>query len=77
MSPTGHGAAADETNLLYGSRSRAVSFTLTPSLILKHMFARADVSAVLLSHQSPGDGFRTAGEGAAQLRGLVEFGYIF
>lgn len=74
---TGHGSVQDATNLLYGPGSSAVSFTVTPSVFFKHMFARADLSAVLLSHSAPGLGFGVEGGAKTQVRGLLEVGLIY
>ncbi len=74
---SGRGAALGTTNLLYGPASSAVSFTVTPSFILRHVFARADLSAVLLAHRAQGDGFGTNGDASTQFRGVLEVGFVY
>ncbi len=77
LGTNGRGSAAGATNLLYGPDSSAVSVTVTPTFILKHVFARADVACALLVHSTPGDGFGGDRGGQVQWRGLLEAGVVF
>ncbi|MGH7023780.1 MAG: outer membrane beta-barrel protein [Caulobacteraceae bacterium] len=67
----------EQTNLLYGPGSKAVSVTLTPTYQQGIFFARAEASYVGITSGSPGAGFGQDGEAKSQFRGLIETGFLF
>ena len=71
------GAAATAPNLLYGVGSNAFTFTITPTVTYKMLFARAEFNVVKAGSVTPGSGFGLAGTNKSQTRGLVEVGFIF
>ena len=64
-------------NLLYGAGSEAWSITLTPTYQYKKFFVRPEVSFVQAMGYTPGDVFGSAGRNPAQVRGLIETGFLF
>jgi hypothetical protein len=65
------------TNLLYGPDSSAASFTVTPTYVHGHWFARADLSALAITHAAHGAGLGANGTNTSQVRSLLEAGFIF
>jgi Putative beta-barrel porin-2, OmpL-like. bbp2 len=71
--------------VLYGEKSSAWSFTITPTYQYKVLFVRADLSYVTVSNihnwdssqTSPGGGFGTDGTGSDQFRAMLETGIVF
>jgi len=74
---SGSPASHATTNLLYGPGSSAESITLSPTTMLGHWFARADLSALAISHLKRGAGLGSIGDTPSQIRSLLEVGYIF
>ncbi|HSC19345.1 MAG TPA: outer membrane beta-barrel protein [Rhizomicrobium sp.] len=70
-------SAGGDENLLYGPRSSAWSFTLTPTYQKGVLFARAEASYVGLSRAQPGAGLGRAGESNSQARLMLETGLLF
>ena len=64
-------------NLMYGPGSRAWSLTLTPTYQYKKFFFRPEVSFVQAMNYTSGDVFGSEGKNPAQVRGLIETGFIF
>ncbi len=64
-------------NLIYGPGSQAASVTLTPAYQNKSFFARGEFSFVHAFNNSPGDAFGPNGRRDAQLRGVIETGFVF
>jgi outer membrane murein-binding lipoprotein Lpp len=65
------------TNLMYGPGSRAWSLTLTPTYQYKKFFFRPEVSFVQAMNYTSGAVFGSEGKNPAQVRGLIETGFIF
>ena len=64
-------------NLLYGTGSDAFSVTLTPTYQDKAFFARAEFSAVDALNATAGSAFGSKGNDSAQVRGMLEAGFMF
>lgn len=64
-------------NLIYGPGSRAASVTMTPTYQNKSFFARGEFSFVHAFDISQGDAFGPNGRSDAQLRGVIETGFLF
>ncbi len=64
-------------NLLYGPGSGAWSLTLTPTYQHKKFFVRPEVSFVQARGYTSGDVFGSEGKNPAQIRGLIETGFLF
>jgi hypothetical protein len=69
--------SSGRTNLLYGPRSKAYSFTLTPTVQLKTFFIRGEVSYTGLDNAAPGFGFGKLGDKSSQTRAIIEAGFLF
>ena len=65
------------TSLLYGPKSKAYSFTLTPTIQLKTFFIRGEVSYTGLNDIAPGSGFGEFGNKKSQTRAMIETGFLF
>ena len=65
------------TNLLYGPKSKAYSFTLTPTVQLKTFFIRGELSYTGLDNAAPGSGFGKFGNKNSQTRAMIETGFLF
>lgn len=69
--------SAGGTNLLYGPKSKAYSFTLTPTVQLKTFFIRGEVSYTGLDNSAPGSAFGKLGDKKNQTRAMIETGFLF
>ena len=65
------------TNLLYGPRSNAFSFTVTPTYQKGIFFARGEISYTRIGSLEPGFGFGGNYDSKDQVRGLLETGFLF
>jgi len=71
-------AANGAPNVLgFGAGSKAVSFTITPTLTFNRFYVRPEASYVKVFSLVPGDGFGSDFSASYQFRGLVEVGVIF
>jgi hypothetical protein len=70
-------ASSGGTNLLYGPKSKAYSFTVTPTVQLKTFFIRGELSYTGLDHAAPGFGFGKLGDKHNQTRAMIETGFLF
>jgi len=64
-------------NLLYGPKSNAVSFTVTPTYQWKVYYVRGEASYVQASKTAAGSAFGTDGMSKSQIRGMLEVGVLF
>lgn len=64
-------------NLLYGSGSKAMSLTVTPTYQYKQFFGRVDASYVRASDTTAGSAFGSAGNDSSQTRLVLETGILF
>ena len=69
--------SATGANLLYGPKSNAVSFTVTPTYQWKIYYVRGEASYVQASKTSAGSAFGTDGMSKSQIRGMLEVGVLF
>jgi hypothetical protein len=76
---TSSGSTTDgSVNLLgFGAGSAGTTFTATPTYQKGGMYVRGDLAWVHASNFTPGNVFGTLGTDANQLRGVLEFGFIF
>jgi hypothetical protein len=70
-------ATCVQSNLMYGPDSKALSLTLTPTYQKGVFFVRAEGSYVAVFHAGAGAAFGADGNSHAQLRGMVETGFLF
>jgi hypothetical protein len=70
-------ASSGGQNLLYGTKSKAMSLTFTPTWQLKTFFLRGELSYTKLDKMAPGSGFGPAGNDDTQTRGMIETGFLF
>ena len=73
----GADANCTPTNLLYGAKSDAWSFTITPTYQKGVFFARGELSYTGIGHLQPGSGFGRDFNQRDQVRALVETGILF
>jgi hypothetical protein len=64
-------------SLLYGTKSDAWSFTLTPTLQIKQYFVRGEFSYVKVDSGSPGSEFGRFANKDEQSRAMIETGVLF
>ncbi len=64
-------------NLMYGPKSSAVSFTLTPTWQNGVYFVRSDTSVVQLFGTTAGSAFGSSGTAKTQARFVLEGGIVF
>jgi hypothetical protein len=64
-------------SLLYGPRSKAWSLTFTPTLQVKSVFVRGEVSYTQADDFAAGAGFGLQGGRGGQTRGVIETGVLF
>ncbi len=64
-------------SVLYGTESNAFSFTITPTYTWKRFFVRPEFSIVSASKIEPGFAFGDDGMAKSQVRGRLEFGFMF
>ena len=69
--------SAGEANLLYGPRSGAFAFTLTPTYVKDGFFIRGDFSLVDATKSTQGLVFGINGTKVNQPRGVIEAGFMF
>jgi hypothetical protein len=69
--------SAGEANLLYGPRSGAFAFTLTPTYVKDGFFIRGDFSLVDATKSTQGAAFGIDGTKVNQPRGVLEAGFMF
>ena len=64
-------------SLLYGPKSNAWSLTITPTLQVKTLFIRGELSYTGLDKAAPGAGFGPNGDKDSQTRAMIETGILF
>jgi|SRR5579859_2056967 len=70
-------SSGSQVNLLYGTKSDAWSFTLTPTLQFKTYFVRGEFSYTKIESGTPGSEFGKFGNKTEQSRALIETGVLF
>ena len=70
-------SSGSAVSLLYGTKSNAWSFTLTPTLQIKQYFVRGELAYVKVDKGSKGSEFGLAGNKDAQSRAMIETGVLF
>jgi hypothetical protein len=70
-------SSGSQVSLLYGTRSDAWSFTLTPTFQFKTYFVRGEFSYVKIGSGTPGAEFGRFGEKDEQSRAMIETGVLF
>jgi Putative beta-barrel porin-2, OmpL-like. bbp2 len=70
-------AARNSPSLIYGTGSKAFTFTITPTYTFDRFFIRPEFSIVSASSITPGFGFGRDGLARSQARGRLEFGVLF
>jgi hypothetical protein len=70
-------SSGSAVSLLYGTKSKAYSLTITPTLQIKTFFVRGEVAYTKLDSAAPGSGFGSAGNKDSQTRALIETGVLF
>lgn len=71
------GSSGSEVSLLYGPKSSAWSFTLTPTFQYKTLFVRGEFSYTGLDSFTKGSGFGASGNKDSQTRAMIETGILF
>jgi hypothetical protein len=70
-------SSGSQVSLLYGTKSDAWSFTLTPTLQIKTYFVRGELSYTKIGSGTPGSEFGRFGNKSEQTRLMVETGVLF
>jgi hypothetical protein len=70
-------SSGSQVSLLYGTRSDAWSFTLTPTFQFKTYFVRGEFSYTKIGSGTPGAEFGRFGEKDEQSRAMIETGVLF
>jgi Putative beta-barrel porin-2, OmpL-like. bbp2 len=70
-------SSGSQVALLYGTKSDAWSFTVTPTLQIKQYFVRGEFSYVKVGSGSPGSEFGRFGNKDEQSRAMIETGVLF
>ena len=70
-------SSGSAVSLLYGTKSNAWSFTLTPTLQITQYFVRGELAYVKVDKGSKGSEFGLAGNKDAQSRAMIETGVLF
>lgn len=71
------GSSGSQVALLYGTKSSAWSFTLTPTWQVDKFFVRGEVSYTKIDSMGAGAGFGKLGDKDDQVRAMVETGVLF
>jgi hypothetical protein len=70
-------SSGSQVSLLYGTKSDAYSFTITPTLQFKTYFVRGEFSYTKIDSGTPGSEFGKFADKSDQTRVMIETGVLF
>jgi hypothetical protein len=71
------GSSGSQVSLLYGTKSDAYSFTITPTFQFKTYFVRGEFSYTKIDSGAPGSEFGKFADKSDQTRFMIETGVVF